>query len=350
MGKDKQSTCCIAICASVFVIMPIIGCARASKDQAQNFQQPQEQEPSSAEEELKQELEEAPEEMLSSFTLSGYTKAGKKQWDLEGKSADIMTKEISLRDVTSKVYGKEVSMTIVADEGILNRIDNSVHLEKNVQANTDDGATLKTDCLDWDAQNEKLKTDAAVWIKRGLMEAFGTGLSGQPALNLVELKKDVTVKLSLQEATGPAEKQDTNKTPPSKELGGSIPVDELKQGELSIPTIITCSGPLEVQYENNLAVFHDNVKVKDKRGEIFADKMDVYFSTQAQEGKQVEGMEGMGIDKIMAFGDVEIHHGSNTTYSQKALYDTSTGKLTLTGEPKLVIYSTEGFSQVMGSQ
>ena len=261
--------------------------------------------------------------MISSFRVCGYTKGGKKQWDLEGKSADIMTEEIQLMDVTGRVYGKEVNMTVVADKGNLNRVDNYVHLEKNVLATTDDGATLTTDRLDWDAQNQKIVSDAPVWIKRGMMEASGTGIVAQPALSLVELKKDVTVKLSPEEAG---------------------------KAELFPPTVITCAGPLEVEYENNLAIFHENVKVEDNRGEIFADKMDVYFSAQEKKSKQMQGMEGMGVDKIVATGDVEIHHGGNITYSQKAVYDTETGKLTLTGQPKLVIYSTESLSQLMGTK
>ncbi len=282
-----------------------------------------------------EELEEAPDEMLSSFTVSGYTKGGKKEWDLEGKSADISTEEIKLIDVNCKVYGKEMNMTILADAGSLNRVDNNVHLEKNVQATTDDGATMNTDSLDWDAQNEKLSNDVPTWVKRGTMEAYGIGIIAQPTLNLVQLKRDVIVKISPAEAD-----------PVRSRQGGTKEAAK----EVSPSTVITCSGPLEVEYENNLAIFQDNVKVKDKRGEIFADRMDVYFSTQAEEGKQMEGMEGVGIEKVVATGNTEIHHGNNITYSQKAVYDTETGKLTLTGEPKLVIYSTESFSQLMGTE
>ncbi|MCQ9208545.1 MAG: LPS export ABC transporter periplasmic protein LptC [Omnitrophica bacterium] len=271
----------------------------------------------------KEELEESPDEMLSSFSLSGYTKGGKKQWDLAGKSADIMTEEIKLTDITSKVYGKSTDMTIVADEGSLNRVDNNVHLEKNVKATTDDGATLTTDSLDWDAQNGVLTSEVPVEIVRGMIRARGIGLIAQPALNMVQLKKDVTVQLSLDEPADSAQRQ------------GHI--------------VITSDGPLKVEYENNLAIFHDNVKVKDNRGEIFAERIDIYFSTQAQGDEQLAGMGGMGIEKVIATGDVEIHRGANITYSQKAVYDTDTGKLTLTGQPKLVIYSTEDFSQLMGN-
>ncbi len=316
----------------IILVLPLLitSCRQASKEEVSSSAQTEELSSS------QKELEEAPDEMISSFTVSGYTKGGKKQWDLEGKSADIMTQEIKLIDVTGKVYGKETDMTIVADEGTLNRIDNSIHLEKNVRATTDDGATLTTDYLDWDAQRQLLSSDAPVWIERGMMEAQGTGIVAQPALSFVELKKDVTVKISLEEKTDDsAQKQDA---------------DDLSQDEPPPPTVITCDGPLEVQYEKNLAIFRDNVKVKDNRGEIFADKMDVYFGAQTEKSKQMEGMEGMGIEKVVAVGDVEIHHGGNITYSQRAVYDAATGKLTLTGQPKLVIYSTEAFSQLMGTQ
>ncbi len=296
------------VCALMFVLNS--GCAQKESVQAKAVSDKS----TAAEEELAQ----APDEMLSSFSISGYSKGGKKQWDLEGTSADIMTEIIELTNVTSRVYGKETKMTIVADKGSLNRIDNNVHLEDNVLASTDEGATLSADYLDWDAQNEKLTSDSPVRITRGGMKANGKGLIGQPLLNLVQLKKDVTVNISLDPAS--------SQTAPT--------------------TVITCDGPLEVAYEKNLAVFQDNVKVKDKRGEIFADKMDVYFSTQSDTDKPIDGMAGMGIDKVVALGNVEIHQGGNSTYSQKAVYDAETGKLILTGQPKLVIYSTESLKQM----
>jgi 3-deoxy-D-manno-octulosonate 8-phosphate phosphatase (KDO 8-P phosphatase) len=311
----------VYLCALLFVVVSVSGCARQ-----ENAEGPAE--PVSREEAFnaEEDSEEPSEEMLSSFAVSGYEKGGKKQWDLEGESADISLEEINLKGVTGKLYGKEMNMTIVADEGSLDKVDNNVHLERNVKATGDDGATLVTDYLDWDAQGQTLSSDAPTRIKRGQMEAAGEGFIAQPVLKLVQLKKDVTVKMALQ--------------------GDGVP--DLQQ---HIPaTMITCDGPLEVNYQDNLAVFRENVKVKDERGEIVADKMDVYFATDTEEGEAMQGMEGMGIEKLIATGDVEIHHGSNITYSQKAVYDTDTGKVTLTGQPKLVIYSMEGFSQLAGNK
>ncbi len=290
----------------LIISLASLGCGQ--KEEAQVSEQ---------EAQLQKELEDTPDEMLSSFSVSGYARGGKRQWDLAGKSADIMAEEIKLLDVRGKVYGKETNMTIVADQGSLNRANNNVHLEKNVQVSTDDGATLNTDYLDWDAQNQRLSNEDPVWIERDRMKAKGVGIIAQPALNKVEIKKDVTVELSIKEDDA--------------------------------PTVITCDGSLEVEYERNLAIFEQNVIVKDMRGEILADKMDLYLARQTQEGKKIEGMQGMGIDKVVAEGNVEIHRGENISFSEKAVYDTETGKLTLTGKPKLVIYSTEDFAQLVGT-
>ncbi|MFC1632355.1 LPS export ABC transporter periplasmic protein LptC [Candidatus Omnitrophota bacterium] len=276
-----------------------------------------------------EDLAEAPDEMLSSFSVSGYGENGMRQWDLEGTSADIMTQEIKLENVKAKVYGQDTNMNIVAETGSLNRADNNVHLEKNVVVTSDDGARLTADYLDWNAQNQTMATDSPVWIQRGVMQAKGVGLMAQPELQKVALKKDVTVEVSF-----------------AKESAGL---------EASQPssTVITCDGPLDVDYQNNLAIFHDNVNVQDARGEIFSNKMDVYFGagdSAADAAKQVAGMEGVGIDKVVAWGDVQIHHGENTTYSQKAVYDTRTGKLTLTGQPQLVIYSADDLAQMSGAK
>jgi 3-deoxy-D-manno-octulosonate 8-phosphate phosphatase (KDO 8-P phosphatase) len=313
-AQDKwRKLTAVYLCALLFVFISASGCAR--QESSEMSPEPVEQEEAFNAED---DSDESADETLSSFSVSGYEKGGRKQWNLEGESADISVEEINLKGVTGKLYGKEMNMTIVAEEGNLNKIDNNVHLERNVKATGDDGATLITDYLDWDAQGQRLSSDAPTWIKRGQMEAAGEGFIAHPALNLVQLKKDVTVKMALQ--------------------GDNVP--EVQQQDIPA-TMITCDGPLEVNYQDNLAVFKENVKVKDERGEILADKMNVYFATDTEAGEEIQGMEGMGIEKLVATGDVEIYHGSNITYSQKAVYDTDTGKVTLTGQPKLLIYSTE---------
>jgi LPS export ABC transporter protein LptC len=335
---------CFCVTILIFVSILVVGCTKEdlaltpkTKPSASKQSQKDKDLLSTSEQE---DLAQTPDEMLSRFSVSGYTKGGKRQWKLEGKSADIGSEDIKLRDVTGQVYGKDTNMTVVADTGVLNRINNSVHLEKNVEVRGDDGSVLTTDYLDWDAQEQRLTSNAPVWIKRGLLEANGIGIIAQPVLNLVELKKDVTVEMVFDRAVDDV----------SNNLSLVDAKKKIAAEKIAPSTVITCDGALEVDYQNNLAVFNNNVKVKDKRGEIFADKMDVYFATQANKSVQVEGMEGMSIKKVVATGDVQIHRGDNITYSQKAVYDTDTGKLILTGQPKLVIYSTEGFKQMLGSK
>ncbi|MFH1045835.1 MAG: LPS export ABC transporter periplasmic protein LptC [Candidatus Omnitrophota bacterium] len=301
-----------------------------------------------------EEMQSASDETLSSFSVSGYTAGGKKQWDLEGSSADVMEQDIKLNEVKGKVYGDSTNMTIVADEGILNKTDNNVHLEKNVKATTDDGAVMTTDYLDWDSQSQKLSSDAPVQIERGTMKAQGTGLVGQPTLSKVELKENVTVELALNN-DGPPETITISK----EELAAQGPTKILKSAAAAAAsTVITCDGPLEVDYQKNIAVFNNNVKVNDQRGKIIANRMDVYFATEKDNAeakkdkdkdKGMQGMEGLGIDKIICIGNVEIHRGENITYSEKAVYDTLSGLLTLTGSPKLVIYSTQGMGEMLGA-
>ena len=90
-------------------------------------------------------------------------------------------------------------------------------------------------------------------------------------------------------------------------------------------TIITCDGPLEVDYEHSKATFHDNVHVTDERGELFADVMEVFF-TPAHE-----------IDQVVSTGNVRIVRGDDTAYCDRAVYLQKEGRVLMTGQPKLVL-------------
>ena len=100
------------------------------------------------------------------------------------------------------------------------------------------------------------------------------------------------------------------------------------------PTIITCTGPLEIDYEKEIAVFHNNVKVDQKdHGVMHADRMDAYFDFKNKK-----------ILRIISQGNVKIVKDENTSYSDEALYSAEDGKLTLSGNPRLVINSRIKYS------
>lgn len=270
------------------------------------------------------------DQQINDFSLAGYGEKGKKSWDLSGKSADIFEQVVKLKDVNGNLYGKEEDVNLTSKTGDFNKADGKIHLEKDVVITTSSGTRLTTDTLDWDRKQEKVTTPDKVNITRDNMNIQGRGAEGQMNFNKVALKKDVRVDIN----------------PDDK--------DKEKPSAIKDKIIITCDGPLNVDYEKNLATFHDNVKVERVDSTIYSDIMDIYFLTskkdepkQAEENdaeKKDSGLMGSKLDRIVARGNVKVVQGQNTSYSEEAIYTGADKKLTLTGSPRLVIFSTEGFN------
>lgn len=90
------------------------------------------------------------------------------------------------------------------------------------------------------------------------------------------------------------------------------------------PTVITSDGGLFLDYTKNIALFKQNVVVKDAQGLMKADEMKVYFDPK-----------GSAITKIEAFGNVYIDQGGRQAESQKVVMYMTEGKIVLTGDPKI---------------
>ncbi len=239
------------------------------------------------------------EDKIMSFNLSGFTETGRKKWEVEGESANILDNIVNLTNIVAKAYSEETTVTLTADEGAFNRLNNNVHLEKNVVVVTTEGTRLTTDSLDWDNKSQTISTEDMVRIEKENFEAIGRGGIAKPQLKQVKLKTDVTVKVK-----------------PN--------------------TVITCEGPLDVDYENNVAVFNNNVKVKDIKGEIYADEVTVLFEPKTRK-----------IDRAIAIGNVKITRGNDFTFSQKAEYLALRSKVILTGSPSVEIYPKQKESNVL---
>ena len=67
------------------------------------------------------------DQQINDFSLAGYGEKGKKSWDLSGKSADIFTDVIKLKDVIGNLYGKEEDIRLTAERGDFNKADGKVH-------------------------------------------------------------------------------------------------------------------------------------------------------------------------------------------------------------------------------
>ena len=266
--------------------------------------------------------EEVSDQQIGDFSLIGYGDKGKKSWDIAGKSADIFTDEVKLKDVDGNLYGKDEDVNLTAKTGNFNKKDGKVHLEKDVVITTSKGAKLTTDSMDWDRNKQLVTTEDRVNIAKDNINVTGTGAHGEPNLKKIALNKDIKVDIN----------------PQGK---GSANTDEMAVKE---KIIITCDGALAIDYEKNIATFNDNVKVERTDSVIYSDKMDLYFSSDKEKQKSDKEPGLMGnnkIDKIVARGNVKIVRGENTSTSEEAVYTAADKKIVLNGRPKIVFYSTE---------
>lgn len=277
--------------------------------------------------------EQEAEQQINDFSLAGYGEKGKKTWDIAGKSADIMGDDIQLKNITSNLYGDKEDIKMVADKGDFNKAEGKVHVEQNVVITTSTGAKLTTDSLDWDRKNQTISTQEQVNIEKENMVTTGQGAIGKPDLKKVTLQKDVKVVVNPQDAP--------------KDQSAPAVKDKM---------VITCDGPLQVDYEKNIATFNENVKVDRGDSQIYSDTMDVYFASEknapaapAQSAASPQLM-GSKINQIIARGHVRIVRGENTSYSDEAVYTAASKKITLRGQPKLVIYSSEDMKDMMSGQ
>jgi len=270
-----------------------------------------------------QEAAQESSQQIGDFSLSGFGDKGKKAWDLAGKSADIENDVVKLKEVKGNHYEGKDSISLTADTGDFNKKSGVVHLQDNVVITTASGAKLTTNSLDWDRKQQIVSTMDRVNLERSDMNLSGQGAKGQTALKQVVLEKDVRLDIA--------------------------PLDNQSKKKEKIA--ITCDGSLDVDYEKNIAIFNNNVKVEKPDLIIYSDKMTVYFSPK-QEGQKAPSESAVmssSINKIVAQGNVRIVRGENTSYSQEAIYNALDKKMTLTGKPQIIIYQTENLNAAFGN-
>ncbi len=257
-------------------------------------------------------------QQMEDFNLTGYGANGQKTWEVAGASMDMMDDEIKITDITARMFGDRENLVVTADHGNFDKQTGVVRLTDNVRAVTDGGLTLNTEVLDWSQTQRVITTDEKVEVQRENLTAVGTGLKAEPDAKIANFEKDVILTLE-QEKEGP---QAAPGPPKALEQPFGGP------GKL----IITCDGPMQLNYDEQVAVFHDNVKVASEgdQGVLIADKMTVRFDTETRQ-----------IDRIEADGNVQIRRDGNTSYSDGAVFTNAERKVVLTGRPKLILF-TEG--------
>lgn len=235
------------------------------------------------------------------FSFSKYTPEGQKEIEIEGDSANILEQTVMLINVVAKAYAEETPVTITADTGNYDKVNNKVNLQKNVVATTDDGTRLLTDELMIQPTQKTMETEAPTQVKKDNIDVRGIGARGDSGLKKVKFNKNVKVIV-----------QDPN----DKTHG---------------PTVITCDGPLVIDYQKNFANFKDNVVAEDERGKLTADKMDVYYNKVSKK-----------VSKIVAIGNVIIENpDGNKTYSDSVIYLAEEGRVILGGDTEALYFEGE---------
>ena len=254
-------------------------------------------------------------QQIGDFSLSGFGDKGKKSWDIAGKSADIFNEVVKLKKVVGNNYAQNDTINLTADNGDFNKKSGLVHLQDNVIITTSSGTKLTTDTLDWDRKQQIVSTLDKVNFTRQDMNLSGQGALGQTGLKQIMLDKDVRLDIQALD----------------------------KQVNKKEKIMITCDGPLDVDYEKNIAIFNNNVKVEKSDLIIYSDKMQVYFAPKQQDKTSAQGVAAISssLKKIIALGNVRIIRGENISYSQEAIYTAIDKKITLTGKPQIIIYQTE---------
>lgn len=229
------------------------------------------------------------EQNVTSFSIDGRSPKGVSQWHLTGDSARIVGEDIHLKDLKAIAYGEEATIDLSSDSGIYRRAKGEVELLGNVNVSSGTDFTLVTDSANWCQDSKEIYTEALVEISREGMVAIGTGGMANSEQGWARLNSDVTVKIEPD-------------------------------------TTVRSSGPLEVRYDENIAVFRDNVMVEDTDGRLFSDMLTVEFDP-----------EGRKISMVTAEGNVRVRKGNSYTLSDKAVYTDSTKSAKLLGRPRIII-------------
>ncbi|MBI4398764.1 MAG: LPS export ABC transporter periplasmic protein LptC [Candidatus Omnitrophica bacterium] len=249
-----------------------------------------------AQKEVAVRAQEEPSHKVYSFSFSKYKTNGTKELVIDGDSADIFSKTVVLSNVIAKAYADEQPVTVTADNGTFDKASGRVHLRDNVVATTENGAKLITESLDIFPSQKTIATEDQAIVKKDNMNIKGDGASGDSQMKNVQFKKNVTV------------------------------VVQSENNGKKIPTTITCDGPLDINYDKNIAHFYKNVVAEDERGKLTADEMEVFYNKETKK-----------VAKIVATGNVIIRNPQgNETYSDNVVYFAEEGRIILGGDTEVL--------------
>ena len=175
-GKLEQNRIFILIASATLVIVSLSGCTEEAPKELSKTQEspkaaevaeiPRISEDGDTEKQIK--LGGFSEEQkILSFDMTGYTKNGRKKWDIQGTSADIVSDTVILSDIEANAYSDDRTVMLKANSGRYDKKENSIRLEDNVIVTTSDGVNLAAEWLKWESETDVIRTDSFVEVEKG---------------------------------------------------------------------------------------------------------------------------------------------------------------------------------------
>lgn len=247
-----------------------------------------------------------PDQEMDTFTLNSYRADDTRKWQLEGQGASVEGKVISVAKPNGIGFDQTRSARMTAGVAMINQDTRDIRLEYEATIHTSDGLWFTSPILYWIPDAHRFETDNPVRIETDRLLLRGRGSHGDTALKQAVILRDIELVFSPEE--GPSPLTGAPATGPRH-------------------VTITCDGPLDFDYEHDIATFHHNVRVQDPSGDLYSDLLIAYLDPATR-----------GIRYAEATGRVRIVQQQNTATSTKAVYDPRLGKVTLIGRPSLLVY------------
>ncbi len=226
---------------------------------------------------------------IDKFVLQNYDPKLEKEWTINAAQAVVEDDRIMLDDVEARGSSRRTNdaSVLTAKKGMFDNKENTLTLKEEVAITTSSGIGIKTEMLRWDTKRDVIATSDKVQVSRQSVEATGNGGEVVLGQETAQLDKDVIVRI--------------NKD-----------------------SLVTCKGPLKVYYKKNIAIFKDSVYMKGPDGELFADKMVIYFDHVSND-----------IRRVVCTGNVKIIRENSIAYCERAEYIKKLSKVLLRGNTKI---------------
>ncbi len=131
---------------------------------------------------------------FTNFIFSSPAEQMENQWRVEGKKA-VVNKEgiVEIEEIKALVESKSELYEIVARRGQIDKDSQIIHVEGEVVITTKSGIKVKTDCLDYLAEDREFKTDSHLELEKEDFFLSGDGFFGSLDNGKIDIKKNIRI-------------------------------------------------------------------------------------------------------------------------------------------------------------